>query len=363
MNQGTKRTLIIGFFILIWLGIIFYGYLEMKALNGSNIDFLLETSLVKEKPVDKNKDTFFTEESIDNNSVEEISEREDVVVEDTEKTIEENFIPNQILDGGKDVIPVVNEKAIESFIDEEPEDIEEPQVIKAEREMCGDFPCFSDVDFVNMYDDFEKQNSLSVLNKYIYNNQNIDNHIKNIAENRGYKKRTFADESKLVWLNERRINSKLKSNFIKMRNEMQNKNISLHFVSGYRSSTHQRKLFKNKMKGIDSSKILSGFYDKKINEVLKVSAIPGYSRHHSGYTVDFGCGNDYLVYSFATTPCYEWLSENNFENAKRFGFIPSYPENGGLQGPDPEPWEYVWVGRDYIENYFNNLDKEKNENL
>jgi len=33
---------------------------------------------------------------------------------------------------------------------------------------------------------------------------------------------------------------------------------------------------------------------------------------------------------------------------KRFGFIPSYPENSGKQGPEPEPWEYVWVGEDVL---------------
>src|SRR5690606_25521512 len=38
----------------------------------------------------------------------------------------------------------------------------------------------------------------------------------------------------------------------------------------------------------------------------------------------------------------------NYANAKRFGFIPSYPPDGGKQGPEPEPWEFVWVGVEVI---------------
>ncbi len=134
-----------------------------------------------------------------------------------------------------------------------------------------------------------------------------------------------------------------------MRNEMKKNNISLHFVSGYRGADLQKNIFLRKLGNIDTSKILSGLYDKKIDKVLTRSSIPGYSKHHSGYTVDFGCGNDYLVYSFAKTDCYKWMSENNFENTKRFGFIPSYPEGVGRQGPEPEPWEFVWVGVKNIE--------------
>ena len=93
---------------------------------------------------------------------------------------------------------------------------------------------------------------------------------------------------------------------------------------------------------------MTGIYDEKINEVLTVSSIPGYSKHHSGYAADFGCGNDYLVYSFAETECYEWLSADNFKNSRMYGFIPSYPNNGGVQGPDPEPWEFVWVGSELL---------------
>lgn len=59
--------------------------------------------------------------------------------------------------------------------------------------------------------------------------------------------------------------------------------------------------------------------------------------------MDFGCNSDNLV-NFKTTSCFTWISKNNYENAKRFGIIPSYPSGASNQGPNPEEWEYVWVG-------------------
>ena len=38
------------------------------------------------------------------------------------------------------------------------------------------------------------------------------------------------------------------------------------------------------------------------------------------------------------------MAANNFAEAKRHGFVPSYPAGAGPQGPRPEPWEFVYVG-------------------
>ena len=48
--------------------------------------------------------------------------------------------------------------------------------------------------------------------------------------------------------------------------------------------------------------------------------------------------------AFQTSGSNAWLSKNNYYNAKRFGFIPSYPPDGAGQDPDSEAWEYVFVG-------------------
>lgn len=366
MNQGYKKILIIGFFILIWIGIIFYGYSEMKTLKDNQQELSFSNSLLKKELAQINdKKVFFTEEIVEDDNTVLVEENIDLDQEIvTEKNDEELIVVEDIPD--EIIVISPKEKSTESIDNEvesseealgveenSPEEIEEPDNSQptdtaGEIEICGAFPCFSDQDFVNIYDSFEMKSGLSVYNKYIYNNKPADDKIRSIAETRGYRKRVFANESSLVWQSERRIQPEVRSSYLDMAEEMRAENITLHFVSGYRSSTHQRNIFKGKMGNVIISKIALGDYDQKINSILEVSSIPGYSRHHSGYTVDFGCGNDYLVYSFATTSCYEWLSANNFENAKRFGFIPSYPEGVAKQGPNPEPWEYVWVGIDSI---------------
>ncbi len=215
-------------------------------------------------------------------------------------------------------------------------------------EYCGEYPCYSDEEFLKLQDAFEKEKGLPILSKYIYQNDSADDYIKKFAESRGYRKRPFADEADIISFEQIFTRQEVKKAYIAMRDELLKEGIRLHFVSGYRTSTDQRTIFKEKMGPVVLGDIAKGVYDTKLDEVLSRSALPGYSKHHSGYALDFGCGDKYLVYSFAETPCFAWLSENNFENAKRFGFVPSYPEAAVLQGPNPEPWEFIWVGADII---------------
>lgn len=216
------------------------------------------------------------------------------------------------------------------------------------RQYCGDFPCYSPQEFIDIYNRFEQERGLPFLAKYIYNNVEADEHLRILAEKRGYQRRSFADESELVSLESHRTQQEVRNAYIAMRDDMANYGIRLHFVSGYRSSTDQRGIFTDKLGLIDLHDIAEGAYDEDIDTVMTVSALPAYSKHHSGYAVDFACGNDYLVYEFAETSCYLWMSQNNFENTKRYGFIPSYPYGVDKQGPNPEPWEFVWVGSDYL---------------
>lgn len=213
---------------------------------------------------------------------------------------------------------------------------------------CGDYPCFSSRDFVAAYEQFEKDMGFDLASKYILNHQEADPYIRLRAEARGYRPRPFADESTLVMIEEHRTQQELKTAYLHMRDALLREGIRLHFVSGYRSSTDQRDIFKGKLGDINLETLSDGSHDDLLDTVLNVSAIPGYSKHHSGYAVDFACGNDYLVYEFSETPCYRWMSENNFARSKAFGFIPSYPEALDDQGPRPEPWEFVWVPQDYL---------------
>jgi LAS superfamily LD-carboxypeptidase LdcB len=108
--------------------------------------------------------------------------------------------------------------------------------------------------------------------------------------------------------------------------------------SAYRSPASQRSQFNSK---------LGGTSDEAIDAALTWYSIPGTSKHHSGYALDFRYRNGTFG-EFRDTPDYAWLAEDNFYNAKRFGFIPSYPDDVADQGPNPEPWEFVWVGVDLI---------------
>jgi LAS superfamily LD-carboxypeptidase LdcB len=74
--------------------------------------------------------------------------------------------------------------------------------------------------------------------------------------------------------------------------------------------------------------------------------VPGYSRHHTGYTIDLWCEDGSST--FLSSSCYKWISDNNYLKAKQSGWIPSYPAGTDDQGPEPEPWEYVWVGTERL---------------
>ncbi len=101
--------------------------------------------------------------------------------------------------------------------------------------------------------------------------------------------------------------------------------------SGYRSPAYQMIVF------------LWNLRDKKCNlaEVFKSVALPGYSEHGhpARQAIDIMIeGQEKLTgtdSAFATTEEYKWLKEN----AARFGFYESYPENG-TSGIMHEPWHW-----------------------
>ncbi|TAF57425.1 MAG: D-alanyl-D-alanine carboxypeptidase family protein [Oscillatoriales cyanobacterium] len=74
-----------------------------------------------------------------------------------------------------------------------------------------------------------------------------------------------------------------------------------------------------------------------------VSAPPGHSEHHTGYTVDIGDGLAAwadLNVSFASTDAGRWLAAN----AASFGFELSFPPEHACVSY--EPWHWRWVGDD-----------------
>ena len=109
--------------------------------------------------------------------------------------------------------------------------------------------------------------------------------------------------------------------------------------SAYRSPASQRTQFLSK---------LNGTSDTAIDATLTWYSVPGTSKHHGGYALDFRYANGTFG-EFRSTPDYAWLAADNFAVPKRHGLVPSYPDDVENQGPNPEPWEFVWVGTGLIQ--------------
>jgi len=111
----------------------------------------------------------------------------------------------------------------------------------------------------------------------------------------------------------------------------ENASVNIKISSAYRSFSTQG--------GVKSSHIMA--YGSGAN---KFSADQGYSEHQLGTTLDLTTletGATYL--NFEKTPAYQWL----LENAYKYGFILSYPENNTYY--QFEPWHWRFVGRGLAE--------------
>lgn len=184
-----------------------------------------------------------------------------------------------------------------------------------------------------------------------------DSRLRSLAEKRGYRLRWAADEARLEALGRHRLQPEALKDWLRLQAAAQEEqDISLILISAYRSPARQQAIFLSLLKEealrsrgdeYTPDQIAAGEADSLIDAILASSSIPGYSKHHSGYAIDIGDGVDDYT-QFADSHGFAWLSADNYYNAKRFGFMPSYPVGAGLQGPEPEAWEYIWVGEDYF---------------
>jgi len=182
-----------------------------------------------------------------------------------------------------------------------------------------------------------------------------DDRIVDLALRRGYRLRRQAEEIALIHDGRFALQGQAMSAWRDLQSAAREEGVRLELVSTYRSADRQRQIFLNELRnaGLHSTgreytagEIASGEADESIDRVLRYSSIPGFSKHHSGYTIDIADpSKGHAFTEFEQTRGFAWISAHNYLNAKRFGFIPSYPAGAGRQGPEPEPWEYVWVGR------------------
>lgn len=115
--------------------------------------------------------------------------------------------------------------------------------------------------------------------------------------------------------------------WLDMKKNAGDRKIKLQAVSAFRSVEYQA--------GILQRKLDNGL---NIKDILKVSAAPGYSEHHSGKALDITTpGYAILEEEFEHSPAFEWLCEN----ACDFGFILSFPRDN-RHGVAYEPWHWAW---------------------
>ena len=198
----------------------------------------------------------------------------------------------------------------------------------------GDFATFTDPEFQQVFDSADLPGVAAPAQApSITGDTHLDTRIRRSAEKRGYRLRPTA-HTELVTLEGVRLHPDAAEAWNAMQAAARAAGHSLRIISGYRSVDAQRALFLRR---------LEGFGDSSIDATLARVAPPGYSKHHTGHAIDI-TQQGFRAGRFHRSPGWEWLTDDNAHNAKRFGFIPSYPPEARDQGPDPEPWEWTYVG-------------------
>ncbi len=102
--------------------------------------------------------------------------------------------------------------------------------------------------------------------------------------------------------------------------------IAVLLVSAFRSFAYQRQII--------GRKLAAGL---ALEQILRVSAAPGYSEHHTGMAVDVTSPDcQPLTEAFEHTPAFVWLGDR----AGDFGFALTYPRNNRA-GMAYEPWHWA----------------------
>ncbi len=112
-----------------------------------------------------------------------------------------------------------------------------------------------------------------------------------------------------------------------MKTDAQRSNIELQPVSGFRTVAYQAGLIRKKVNA-----------NTPMGKILRTSAAPGYSEHHSGRALDLTTpGASPLTAEFSMSRAYEWLKAR----AGMYGFHESYPNNN-RHNIDWEPWHWCY---------------------
>lgn len=192
----------------------------------------------------------------------------------------------------------------------------------------------------------------------ITGNQAADEYIRDLAEERGYRLQATPTRE-LEEVDGEQMQPETAEAWQELRDAASADGVSLEMVSAYRDIDTQAIIFDAALRErgeeaqgqpFSPEQIVDGEADEAIDDILSRSSIPGYSKHHTGHTIDVTDGAaGATLEEFGETEAFAWLAENDYANAREFGFLPSYPEGVDNLGPDPELWEFVWVGEDNVD--------------
>ena len=149
--------------------------------------------------------------------------------------------------------------------------------------------------------------------------------LRRVRESRSLQFIGLDTQNRPLWMTPRAAHA-----WARMREAAGRDDIVLEVVSAFRSIEHQLGIIRRKL-------------DRRLSmdEILRVSAAPGFSEHHSGRAFDLTTpGFAALEEEFEKSAAFAWLRRN----AKTFGFRMSYPKRNP-HGIAYEPWHWCWHAR------------------
>ena len=212
---------------------------------------------------------------------------------------------------------------------------------------------FSGRQFKELLDSVKLPNLVSINNvPAMTGNAQTDARIRRIAEERGYRLQpSVASLDKMETVEQKLLQPEAARAYLALSEAARQAGHPIILASAYRGFDVQRYILFRHLK--------APYTDAKIYAVLRIVAPPGYSRHvgfgsvgvgwvhQTGYAMDLAAA-EYGINEFKYSNAYAWLAADNFLQAKKHGFIPGYPAGVENQGPDPEPWEFIYVGTDKL---------------
>ncbi len=129
-----------------------------------------------------------------------------------------------------------------------------------------------------------------------------------------------------IYGREQRLVPAAASAWQEMKAAAERENVTLQLVSAFRSVAYQRQIIERKLTA-----------GQTIEQILRVSAAPGYSEHHTGRAIDVtapGCKP--LTEEFEQNPAFAWL----VRHANNYGFSMTYPRDN-KSGVIYEPWHWT----------------------